>query len=99
MTCLEDREVMDAEIHSSEKNATWMLTNLPANEKLIGVKRVNRTKYKPNGEDDRFKVRLVAKGYKQKSSIDYFELFTLVATLAIIHMIIRLFKKNGKYIK
>ena len=52
--------------------------------KPIRVKWVYKTKYKSNGEIDCFKARLVAKGYKQKSSIDYFEVFALVARLDTI---------------
>ncbi|XP_027351227.1 uncharacterized protein LOC113862337 [Abrus precatorius] len=57
---------MDAEIHAIEKNQTWELTDLPVDKRSIGVKWVYKTKYKPSGEIDHFKVRLVAKGYKQK---------------------------------
>ncbi|MCH90998.1 hypothetical protein A2U01_0011922 [Trifolium medium] len=57
---------MDEEINAIEKNKTWELTELPADKKPIGVKWVYKTKYKPNGEIERFKARLVAKGYKQK---------------------------------
>lgn len=38
-----------------------------------------KTNYTPNGEIKHFKARLVAKRYKQKPKIDYFEIFALVA--------------------
>ena len=53
---------MDKEIHAIENNETWELTTLPNEEKLISIKCVYQTKYKPNGEVDRFKAHLVAKG-------------------------------------
>ena len=81
---------MNEEIHAIEKNDTWELTDLLADKKPIGVKWVYKTKYKPNGEVDRFKARLVSKGYKQKSGIDYFEAFAPVARLDTIRMIISL---------
>nr|GMC69250.1 Retrovirus-related Pol polyprotein from transposon TNT 1-94 [Ipomoea batatas] len=59
-------KAMDEEIRAIEKNGTWELTELPPGQKPIGVKWVYRTKYKSNGDIDRFKERLVAKGYKQK---------------------------------
>ncbi|RDX93729.1 hypothetical protein CR513_23965, partial [Mucuna pruriens] len=68
---------MDDEIHAIDKNET-----------SIGVKWVYKTKYNPNGEIDPCKVRLVAKGYKQKLGIDYFEIFSLVARLDTIRIII-----------
>ena len=72
---------MDDEIHAIEKNNIQALKNFPANKKPIGVKWVQKTKYNPNGEIDHFKTRLIAKGYKEKPSIDYFEVFAFVARL------------------
>ena len=63
-------QIMDEEIHAIEKNKTWELITLPYRKKLIGVKWVYKTKYKPITEINRYKVRLVVKGYKQKASID-----------------------------
>ena len=71
-----------------------MQTDLPTDKKLIGVKWVYKTKYKPNGEIDHFKVRLVAKRYKQKPSIDYFEVFAPIAILDTTCMIISLSTQN-----
>ena len=59
------------------------------------MKWVYKTKYNPNQEIDCFKARLVAKGYKQKLGIDYFEVFSSVARLDIIHMIISLSAQNN----
>ncbi|KAI4357505.1 hypothetical protein L6164_001448 [Bauhinia variegata] len=84
------RKTMDEEIYAIEKNDTWELTDLPTDKEPIGVKWVYKTKYKPNGEIERFNSRLVTKGYKQKPSIDYFEVFAPVARLDTICMIISL---------
>ncbi|PKI47460.1 hypothetical protein CRG98_032140 [Punica granatum] len=56
---------MDDEIRAIEKSDTWKLTPLLEGKKSIGVKWVYKTKYKPNGDVDRPKARLVVKGYKQ----------------------------------
>ena len=66
---------MNEEIQSIEKNNTWKITNLLIGKKPIGVKWVYKTKYKLDGKVYRFKVRLIAKGCKQKLGIDYFEIF------------------------
>ena len=44
-------------------NDTWELTELPEGGKKIEVKWVNKTKFNENGEVDKYKVRLVVKGY------------------------------------
>lgn len=88
-------KAMDEEIHAIEKNGTWELTDLPPRKKPIGVKWVYKTKYKSNGEVDRFKARLVAKGYKQKPGIDYFEVFAPVSRLDTVRMIISIAAQNN----
>ena len=74
---------MNEEIHAIEKNDTQKLTTIPSEKKPIIAKQVHKTKNKPIGEVDRFKSRLVIKGYKQKVGFDYFEIFALVARLII----------------
>ena len=39
---------------------------LPDGEKQIGVKGIYKTKFKENGEVDKYKARLVVKGYAQE---------------------------------
>jgi len=81
---------MDEEIHAIEKNDTWKLTNLLENKKAIGVKWVYKTKKNAKGKVQRYKTRLVAKGYKQREGIDYGEVFAPVARLETIRLMILL---------
>ncbi|CAL8148457.1 unnamed protein product [Prunus armeniaca] len=60
-------------------NNTWELTELPQWHKIIGVKRVFKTKLNKKGESHKHKARLVAKGYKQEYNVDYTELLAPVA--------------------
>ena len=83
-------EAMDEEIHAIKKNDTWKLTNLLENKKAIGVKWVYKTKKNAKGEVQRYKARLVVKGYKQKEGIDYEEVFAQVAQLETIRLMISL---------
>ena len=54
-----------------------------------------KTKFKPNWEVDKYKVKLVVKEYKQKPGIDYFEVFAPVARFDIARMIISLAAQNN----
>jgi hypothetical protein len=57
------REAMDLEMGSIEKNGTWFLTELPKGAKRIGVKWVYKTKLNELREVEKYKARLVTKGY------------------------------------
>ena len=86
---------MDAEMEAIERNDTWELTDLPKGHKTIGVKWVYKTKLKNNGEIDRYKEKLVAKGYKQEYGIDYLEVFAPVGRHDIIRLVIALAAQNS----
>lgn len=84
------REAMKSEIHSIEKNQTWELTTLPEGFKAIGVKWVYKTKLNEDGKVEKYKARLVVKGYAQSYGVDYTEVFAPVARLDTIRTILAL---------
>ncbi|PHT31871.1 Retrovirus-related Pol polyprotein from transposon TNT 1-94 [Capsicum baccatum] len=81
---------MKAEIDALESNNTWKVISLPEGKKVIGCKWVFRIKYKDTREVERFKVRLVAKGFSQQERIDYQETFSPVAKMVIVRSILAL---------
>lgn len=70
------------------------LTNLPKGHKSIGVKLVYKTKFNADGKMDKYKARLVIKGYKQEYVIGYKEVFAPVARLGTIELVILVVAQN-----
>jgi len=60
------------------------LVELPKGYKHIGVKWVYKKKMNAQREIERYKARLVTKGYTQKARIDYDEVFAPVARMETI---------------
>lgn len=86
---------MNTEMDSLYHNNTLVITSLPPNRKHIGCRWVYKIKYKANGEVERYRARLVAKGYNQKEGIDYDETFSLIAKMVIVRVVITLFVNSG----
>ncbi|KAK1435086.1 hypothetical protein QVD17_00846 [Tagetes erecta] len=82
------REAMQQEITALEKNGTWTLENLPEGKRAIDSKWVYKTKYKPSGEVERYKARLVARGFKQLEGVDYHDTFAPVAKLVTVRTLL-----------
>ncbi|CAI7764249.1 unnamed protein product [Closterium sp. NIES-54] len=72
------KKAMESELKSIEENGTWELVELPEGHKAITSKWLFKIKSDADGKIERYKSRLVAKGYQQKEKVDYKELFALV---------------------
>ena len=53
------------------ENKTWELVPQPQYKNVIGCKWIYKTKFRSNGDIEKFKARLVAKGFNQKEGVDY----------------------------
>jgi histone deacetylase 1/2 len=77
------------------KNKTWHLVPPKKGINVIDSKWVWKKKYKANGSLDKYKARLVSKGFKQRYVIDYEETFSHVVKLATIRIILSVVVSQG----
>ncbi|RZB63650.1 GDSL esterase/lipase isoform C [Glycine soja] len=83
-------DAMKDEMNSIQSNKVWNLIELPNGAKAIGCKWVFKTKRDSLGNIERYKTRLVAKGFTQKEGIDYTETFSPISKKDSLHIILAL---------
>ena len=76
------------ELRALENNRTWDLVKLHAGKKAVSCKWVFTVKQNPEGKVERYKARLVARGYSQTYGIDYDETFAPVAKMSTVRTLI-----------
>ncbi|GKD62640.1 retrovirus-related pol polyprotein from transposon TNT 1-94 [Tanacetum coccineum] len=81
-------EAINKEIQALEANHAWDITTLPPGKLRIRSKWVFRIKFKADGDIERFKARVVAKGFNNKECIDYIETFAPVAKMVSVKALI-----------
>ena len=64
------------------------MVDLPSGKSAIGCTWVYKTKTRSDGTVDRYKARLVARGFTQEYGIDYEETFAYVARLSSVMTLI-----------
>ncbi|KAH9707327.1 Integrase catalytic domain-containing protein [Citrus sinensis] len=79
---------MQEEIEALHKNKTWELIPLPRGRKAIGNKWVYKIKRDGNDQVERYRARLVVKGYAQKEGIDFNEIFSPVVRLTTVRIVL-----------
>lgn len=82
------KEAVNSEIESIMQNHTWELVDLPPGSKPLGCKWIFKRKLKTDGTIDKYKARLVVKGYKQQEGVDYFDTYSPVSRITSIRALI-----------
>ena len=57
---------MEVEMNSMNTNDVWDLEEIPNGAKIVGCKWVYKTKYDSKENMERYKARLVTKGFTQR---------------------------------
>lgn len=83
------------EYNSLLENETWELTYLPPGRKALGCKWVWKCKYKADGSLERFKARLVIKGFLQIAGVDFTDTFAPVVRLESLRVLCALTAMKG----
>jgi hypothetical protein len=84
------KATMDDEYSALMRNKTWRLVPPQSSQNVIDCKWVYKIKYKADGSVDRYKARLIAKGFEERLGIDYDDMFSPVVKSATIHLILSL---------
>lgn len=95
---VEWQKAMANEMKSLADNKVWKLCELPPNRKALPCKWVYRIKRNPDGTIDKYKARLVVKGFRQRKGIDYEQTFSPVARMATIRALLSVSAKENLYL-
>lgn len=93
------REAMDAEMESLHANGTWELEQLPPGSKALPCKWVFKVKQHADGSIERFKARVVAKGFMQREGIDFNEVYAPTSRMCTMRTLLALAVANGWHIR
>ncbi|XP_073153942.1 uncharacterized protein [Henckelia pumila] len=82
------KEAINFEIESILQNHTWKLVDLPPGSKPLGYKWIFKRKMKSDGTIEKYKARMVIKGYHKREGLDYFDTYSPVTRITSIRVIL-----------
>ena len=81
-------EAMKSEMGSMYENKVWTLVDLPDDRQAIENKWIFNRNTDAGGSATIYKARLVAKGFRQVQGVDYNEIFSTVAMLKSVRIML-----------
>lgn len=81
---------IEDQLRSLEANHTWEVVDKPKHANVISNKWVFKVKTLPNGQIDKYKARLCARGFTQEYGVDYFETFAPVVRMESLRILLAL---------
>jgi hypothetical protein len=82
------KKAMVEEMDALDKNEAWDIVEFPTRRKSVCRKWLFKKKFNAQGKVEKYKARLVVKGYSQVEGIDFGEIFSHVAKLTSIIFIL-----------
>ncbi|KAJ8900378.1 hypothetical protein K2173_025018 [Erythroxylum novogranatense] len=89
------RASVSEEYNALVRNGTWVLVPASEAQNVVGCMWIFRTKRKCDGSIDRYKSRLVAKGYSQCPGVDFHETFSPVIKHPTIKVVLTVALSHG----
>jgi len=86
---------MQDEYDALQRNGTWTLVPPSRGMNLIDCRWVFKIKRRADGQIDRYKARLVVKGFKQRYGIDYEDTFSPIVKIATVRLVLSLAVTRG----
>lgn len=93
------KQAMQEEMYSLNLNETWILTEPPENQEILDNRWVFKVKRRTDGTVDRFKARLVARGFRQKLGMNYTETFSPVVRFDSIRIILSIAASKAMHMR
>jgi len=90
---------MNEEYESLIKHEVWEIVEAPADAKVLEPRWIFKVKENSEGKPEKYKARLVVKGYMQKFGVDYFETFASVSRFESVRLLLQVANVRKYYIE